>query len=435
MNRTRFLLPAALALGACFVPSASIEPTSSSSTGGASSGGAGGAGGADPNAWTPSVKGPISFGASDPPRPAIAPTGNPMQRHLVHASGRWYAFYLLGQRLFASYFDEFDTWRPTGDGISLHANYPFDDGRVFGVALNPSDAGEVHFTADWPSGGLHVTGRAPASETPATPFVFGASVSRGVPSGVAVDGAVTALGPGGTIYDFGSFLVNGQACTSCVARFTPMTGWTTKPLDFGMKMAGQLPRGALSLDNTPVVAWPLVGGLAQAHITDGAESWSGAEIPSTTQVKPVDRTWAMCTKQVGGSMTHDAHALVHDGAKFAHYFTNSGSWSVFPGGELLSPPNTTKLHELFLACNADYLYAFSVDDSNAVVGARYIVSEQVWSSWTVLVPGASAQGQRCFLSGAEQVTPGEVGLIWSDAAAGCDAKGLNTYYALFVRIG
>lgn len=431
----RCLLPAALALAGCFVPSASIDPTSSSSSSGGSSGGAGGggAGGAHPNDWTPSVKGPLKFGESDPARPTIAPTGNPMQHHLVHASGRWYAFYLVGQKIAASYVDDLGEWKATGEGLSLHASYPFDDGRVFGVALSPSDIGEVHFAADWPSGAVHFTGQAPPVETAATPFVFGQAVNHAMPSGAEANGAVTTVELDGTIYDFGSNFVN--ACTSCVARFTPGTGWTTKPLDFPPKTSGQVPRGALSLDSTPMVAWPLVGGLATAHITDGAEAWKGAELPSTTQVKPGDRSWAMCTKKIGASAALEAHALVHDGAKFDHYLTTSGAWSLFPGGELASPPNTTKLHELFLTCSADYLYAFTIDDGNAILGARYVVSTQAWSSWTVLVPGASALGPRCFLSGAEQVTHGEVGLIWSDTDAGCEAKGANTYFALFVRIG
>lgn len=438
-----FLVVASVAapcvMSACIVPEATIESTGSMGSMGSvmPSGVSSGAGG-DPNAFSPHVEGPIAFGGTPGGAQEIAPTGNPMQRHLAWIPlpqnpmgdpGRWYAFYLEGGKLATTRLSN-GTWNEVGS-VVLDPAYTFEDGRAFGADLSPVDASRVHFAVDWPTGSVHVEGRAP--DDPTMPFVFEMPVTHAQPSGVEFDGAVTVAMPDGTVHDFGAFQANGTPCTSCVATRSGGT-WTQKPLDFMTgKTTGLSPRGAVRLENTPLVAWPLLGGLATAHIFSPPMQWSGMELSDgAAQVAPVERTWAMCSKPKNGSTSLDAHALIANGATFTHVFTNSGMWSEFPGGVLGAPPNAD-VSELFMVCSLDVLYAFTLDAAGALLGTEYVVAEAKWKNWTVLVPPPS-NGQRCFLSGFDQATHGEIGLVFSETAS-CTTKGPNTYYAVFLRIG
>src|SRR5262245_30718523 len=209
------VLPAAFAMGAsCILPAASIGGTG---------------GGVTTTTSTGTTTGPEGGGPVVPPQKAaqhsiltngpaaVAPSGNPGQRHLIYVNGDWWMFHLVvgeirARVLFAG--DPAAGWQDR-QGFVYDFGAPLD-GRSFGVDYAHVNADIVHFSL--------------SSANLANPLshvryaILGGTLMGASPDPVlgtsdlpmhAGDGTVTSIGapPTRTVTDFTS--IPSKACVSC----------------------------------------------------------------------------------------------------------------------------------------------------------------------------------------------------------------------------
>jgi hypothetical protein len=372
----------------------------------------------------------------------LAPSGNPGQRHLVRAGGRWYAFYITGGGISYRASDDLETWQ----NEIFAFNFDFGgaaDGRNFGVDVQSVGGSDVlHFSLSTSSGNkvrAHARAVVPLGSSPIFDKVANSS-TPGISS--APDGTISVIAraPDHTVFDFAAA---DPSCFACVtASDSPETGVAPGP-SFGSPAgidASSGPirvRSALALDSGTMLFWRSSGTL-RASSNKGA-GWAPAyDFPAITA--PDDaRVFASCVQPANpgpGTVGHLVWWSASGPRGFQHRTVDVGF-----DQKVIDPPEggivqgSQAVSDLVLACGMGRVHAFLVDPANPrrILGATWDV-QQHWTGWSTVLehPGDDI----CYLTAFDQATSGaepSVGLLWSEAKD-CATPGITRLWSARVRV-
>jgi hypothetical protein len=372
----------------------------------------------------------------------IAPSGNPGQRHLVFAQGRWWMFWAdeLGARYVtsvtgtswpsqATHLFNFSFGSIDADGGADGGSQTIIDGRSLGVELVP-DGGAVHFSASSTSaflshargsfmGGTIAIGATtfPSSTPPTDPaYRADGTIATVSHDEIVVDSASSSLSPACAL--IADHPDNGPSWSASFSQPPmPMGG-----LDGGSGVAVQV-RSALALSGDTVILWEA------GHKVMGSRSsssWQTPEIFADTEKNAADdaRTFVTCVQPQGtgpdGGTEPVGHLLSWDGTTLTHTILYSEGGRA--GGAMLH--SFTKVRELALSCGND-VHAFVVDDAapNQIQGASWSKVAGWGNRNPKVVDAAGVTAKRCFLTAFDRVVQGnQVGLAWTETPD-CETPG------------
>jgi hypothetical protein len=423
-----------LALGfSCILPAATLDAGTGggtgSSTGTMSSSSSG----------LPTAK-PLDLAPGLTLPPVKAASGNPTQRHLIHAAGTWWLFYLepSTKHIAIRTSEKFDMWTNISP-ITSSLSPTQLDGRQFGVDTAKVGTAEiVHLTMT--AGGMQPRIHARGLAIPGHPskLVFDPVAVVAVQSTAGPDGATTVIATDGRIIDLSSSIgcdTDAGAllseCSLIYAQTDDGGAWAADPgavTSLGMDFTSPTMLTLLPLGGGDVVSvWQAAGELRYAHFSPPAMNTGQGKALTVFSSPAEKRRWAACVQPSTTARGAMPHVLWWTASGFAHATTTTGdTWSTVMD-KLPTPPDTKSVDELFLACDRDRVFAFTIAGAsqNLVVGATWDEASGAWSGWSTVVSNGNP-APRCFLSGFDRVVDGhEIGLIWSQT---CDDTSVAQIY-------
>jgi hypothetical protein len=368
----------------------------------------------------------------------VAPSGNGTQRHLIYASGQWWAFYPTSSVVAVTTSPDFRSWAPNPGTSGKSSTLSYDvappagqvDGRTFGVDTESiGGTSVVHLSLSGSTMTSNRVDHARAVISTDTGLGFDSSVAMaidGVYSG-QVDGTVTLIAEPAPfhVFDFvslsypdagDSWVLSAGNTDDGETNQLWMGDFTLTALPDGLGSAVPI-RGAVALAGYIAVLWPSQSNLlwSERLLSEPASAWSTPTQVGASATTMGGRDWGLCAEP--GVQKPVAHLLATDDTGFHHFEnTNGTSWTP----QQHSPPSLgAPPSELFLACGAGRVYAFAIGATTPGYPIQETVwdaSTDAWSDWGTVVAPAPAPSQRCYLAGFDRVVDGVgIGLLWTES--------------------